>query len=65
MTSLIQNCKKVGKYYQDVHKVLSQHFKDDEEATFNDKVEAFKIVIDTLNMYYDEIIDERIIIRYY
>ena len=60
MSELIQNCKKVGKYYQDIHKVLVDHFANEEEATFNDKVEAFKIVVDTLNMYYDEIIDEKI-----
>lgn len=61
MTSLIQNCKKIGKYYDDVHKILSEHFKNDDEATYTDKIETFKIVIDTLNMYYDEIIDEELV----
>jgi len=61
MTSLIKNCKKVGKYYSDIHKILQDNFKEDEDACFNDKVEAIKIVIDTLNMYYDEIIDEKLV----
>ena len=61
MTSLIKNCKKVGKYYAEVHKILADNYSDDEEATYNDKIEAFKIVMDTLNMYHDEIVDERLV----
>ena len=61
MSELIVNCKKIGKYYQDIHQVLIDQFEDQDEATFKDKIEAFKIAIDTLNMHYDEIIDEKLV----
>ena len=38
MSELIVNCKKIGKYYQDIHKVLIVQFEDQDEATFKDKM---------------------------
>lgn len=57
----MENCKKINKYYNEIQKILDEHFTSEEEVTYKDKVEIENIVIDTLNMYFDEILDCRLV----
>jgi putative phage-type endonuclease len=57
----MENCKNINKYYNEIQKILEEHFNDGEIITYNEKSEVEDIIIDTLNMYYDDILDTGLI----
>ena len=57
----MENSKIVKDYYVEIKKVLDQHFSDDDLISLKDKFEIESIVTDTLNMYFNEILDSRLV----
>ncbi|VVU94844.1 YqaJ-like viral recombinase domain [seawater metagenome] len=57
----MENCKDIKKYYDEIQKILDENFSDNDEVSYTDKVEIENIVTDTLNMYFDEILDNRLV----
>ena len=57
----MENCKKLTKYYNEITKILREHLDDSDIIGYNEKTEILDVINDTLEMYFDEVPDYKLI----